>query len=63
MDNPLTGRLVAAARALTGVSQEELAKASGLAVETVRLMESNGAAWISDHPSQVLGEALRNSGS
>jgi transcriptional regulator with XRE-family HTH domain len=62
MEYPLTGRLVAAARALTGISQEELANASGLEVEKVRLMESNGAAWIPDQPSQALSHALEKFG-
>lgn len=62
MDDPLTGRLVAAARALTGISLEELANASGLEVENVRLMESNGGAWIPDHPSQALSHALEKFG-
>lgn len=62
MEHPLTGRLVAAARALMGISQEELANAAGLDVENVRLMESNGAAWIPDHPSQALCRALEKFG-
>jgi len=55
---PLTGRLVAAARALTAVSQSELATASGISPETLRLLESSGAAWIADDESQALRRAL-----
>jgi transcriptional regulator with XRE-family HTH domain len=58
----LTGRLVAAARALTGVSQSELAAASGIPPETVRLLESSGAAWIPDDESRALGRALETFG-
>ena len=58
----LTGRLVAAARALTGIGQNELATASGIPLETLNLLESNGAAWISDHESQALGRALETFG-
>jgi transcriptional regulator with XRE-family HTH domain len=58
----LTGRLVAAARALTGVSQRDLATASGISLETLRHLESSGAAWIADNESQVLGRALETFG-
>jgi transcriptional regulator with XRE-family HTH domain len=58
----LTGRLVAAARALTGVSQSDLATASGVSLETLRHLESSGAAWIPDDESQVLGRALETFG-
>lgn len=42
----ITGRVVAAARALTGISQAELAAAAGLSVETLRLIESSGSARV-----------------
>jgi hypothetical protein len=58
----LTGRLVAAGRALTGVSLSELATASGLPLEMLRLLESSGAAWIPDEDSQALGRALESFG-
>ena len=54
----LTGRLVAAARALVGVSQDQLATASGIPPEMLRHLESSGAAWIPADESQVLGRAL-----
>jgi transcriptional regulator with XRE-family HTH domain len=41
-----TGRLIAAARALTGVSQADFAAAAGLSLETLRLVETNGSAPI-----------------
>ena len=45
--NRLTGRLIAAGRALTGISQSELASAAGVSVEMLHHLESSGAAWIS----------------
>jgi len=58
----LTGRLVAAGRALTGVSQSDLATAAGIPLEMLRLLESSGAAWIPDSESQALGRALETFG-
>lgn len=40
----VTGRLIAAARALTGISAKDLASASGVAIETLREMEASGSA-------------------
>lgn len=54
----LTERLVAAGRALTGVSQSELATAAGVPVETLALLEAGGAAWIPENEAQALGRAL-----
>ena len=54
----LTGRLVAAGRALTGVSQSELASAAGLPLEVFRVLESSGAAWIPPDKSGPLVQAL-----
>lgn len=42
----VTGRLVAAARSLTGVSREKFAGAAGLTVESLDAIESNGSAWL-----------------
>lgn len=42
----ISGRLIAAARALAGVSQGEFAAAAGLPVEAVRFMETGGSAWV-----------------
>lgn len=41
---PITGRLIAAARALTGISHARLAEASGLSVPTLIEMEAGGSA-------------------
>jgi hypothetical protein len=42
-----SGRLIAAARGLTGISQAEFAAAAGLPVEELCLMEAGGSAWLS----------------
>jgi hypothetical protein len=42
----ISGRLIAAARALTGIDRANFAAAAGLPVETLRLMEEAGSAWI-----------------
>lgn len=42
----MTGRLVAAARGLTGIGREDFAKAAGIPTETLVLMEANGSAWL-----------------
>ena len=44
-DSPLiTGRLIAAARALAGISQSDLADASGISVSTLAHLEASGSA-------------------
>ena len=60
--NGLTGRLLAAARALTGVGQSDLATASGIALERLRLLEASGAAWLPDRDAQALAHALETFG-
>ena len=43
-DGPLmTGRLIAAARALAGISQSDLANASGISVLTLTYLEASGS--------------------
>jgi hypothetical protein len=42
----IRGRLIAAARALTGISRADLAGASGVPVETLDRMEASGSAWL-----------------
>ena len=58
----LTGRLVAAGRALTGVSQSDLANAAGISLDMLQVLESSGAAWIPDDPAQTLNRALETFG-
>jgi len=55
----ISGRLVAAARALTGVSQEDFAAAANLPVETLRFLEAGGSAWISSEQDvEAVGRAF-----
>jgi len=42
----MTGRLIAAARALTGISLDDFATAAGLPSEALQRMEANGSAWL-----------------
>jgi hypothetical protein len=58
----LTGRMVAAGRALTGISQSELATAARIPLEMLRLIEASGAAWIADDESLALDQALQTFG-
>jgi hypothetical protein len=54
----LTGRLIAAGRALTGVGQKDLAATAGIPLETLRHLEASGSAWIPSDDSRALGQAL-----
>lgn len=59
----ITGRLVAAARALTGISQADFAEAAGISVETLNLMEANGSAWLhSESEAEAVSRALEHFG-
>jgi len=40
----MTGRLVAAARALIGISRDDFARAAGVSAETITLAEAKGSA-------------------
>jgi transcriptional regulator with XRE-family HTH domain len=42
----VSGRLIAAARALAGVSRADFAATCGLAVDTLSRLEAGGSAWI-----------------
>ena len=42
----ITGRLIAAGRALVEVGREDFAKAAGLSVDTLALLEAGGSAWV-----------------
>jgi len=59
----ITGRVVAAARAMTGISQEDFAAAAGLPVEALRLIEASGSAWLSsDRDAEAVSRALAHYG-
>jgi transcriptional regulator with XRE-family HTH domain len=52
----MTGRLIAAARTLTGINPAELAKAAGIAPATLAQMEAGGSAIVE---AAVAADAVR----
>jgi hypothetical protein len=58
----LTGRLVAAARVLAGVSRDNFAKAAGITTERLQTVESKGGAWINEDDVPGLSQALERFG-
>jgi transcriptional regulator with XRE-family HTH domain len=59
----MSGRLIAAARALTGISQVDFAEASGLSVDALLLMEASGSAWLhSEHDIEAVSRGLDHFG-
>lgn len=63
-NNPfITGRLIAAARMLTGISQADLASASGVPLSTVVRTEAGGGAPLqSNSDAETLSRALEEFG-
>lgn len=61
--NRITGRLIAAARALTGIGQSDFAAAAGLSVETLRRIEESGSACVqSRRDAEALARGLEHFG-
>ncbi len=58
----LTGRLVAAARVLAGISRDDFAKAAGITTERLLTVEAKGSAWINDDDAPRLNQALNRYG-
>ena len=59
----MSGRLIAAARALTGISQADFAAAAGLPVETLRLIEASGSARLnSERDVEAVNRAMDHFG-
>jgi transcriptional regulator with XRE-family HTH domain len=59
----LTGRLIAAARALVGVSQTDFAAAAGVSVKALQSIERGGSAWIdSDKDVAAMNRGLEQFG-
>lgn len=59
MDTKMTGRLIAAARALVGVPQPDFAAAAGLSLAELQHIEASGSAWLSNTAEVVaVGRAL-----
>jgi hypothetical protein len=62
IEQKLTGRLLAAGRALAGISHAELATASRTPLDTVLLLEASGSAWVPDTHAEALLTALETFG-
>ena len=59
----LSGRLIAAARALAGVGQADFAAAAGIPVDTLRGIEAGGSAWVrSRRDAEALNRGLEHFG-
>jgi transcriptional regulator with XRE-family HTH domain len=54
----MTGRLLAAGRALAGVSRSDLAAAAGLSLELYEQFEARGSAWLPSAEAAALIRAL-----
>lgn len=63
MTGEISGRLIAAARALTGVSQADFAHAAGLPLERIGFLEAAGSAFLkSDRDIEAVSRALEHFG-
>lgn len=58
----ITGRLIAAARALTGISQADFASAAGLPVERLCFIEGSGSAVLSEPEAVAARRGLEHYG-
>jgi hypothetical protein len=59
----ISGRVIAAARALAGISQADFAAAAGLPVERLQTMEAKGSAWLrSASDAEAMRRALEHFG-
>jgi hypothetical protein len=59
----ISGRLIAAARGLTGISPAEFAAAAGLPVEALSLLEASGSAWLpSERDVEAVSRGLQHYG-
>jgi transcriptional regulator with XRE-family HTH domain len=59
----ISGRLIAAGRALVGVSQADFATACGLDVDTLCRLEAGGSAWVnSDAEVEAVARGMNHFG-
>lgn len=59
----VTGRLIAAARRLMGISREDFAGVAGIPVERIALMEASGSAWLnSESDAEAVTRAFERFG-
>lgn len=62
-DIRITGRLVAAARALAGIGQKDFAAAAGIPVDRLCRIECSGSAWVRPaEDAEALHRGLRHFG-
>lgn len=61
-EQQLTGRVLAAGRALAGIPVEDLAATSGMPLDNVQFLLSNGAAWVAAEDARPLISALETFG-
>jgi transcriptional regulator with XRE-family HTH domain len=61
-ENRITGRQIAAARALTGVSRADLAARAGVSLDTLRRMEASGSAFPAGDTREAVRHALEDFG-
>lgn len=62
-ENQITGRQIAAARALAGVSRADLAARAGVSLDTLRRMEASGSAFpAADDTREAVRRALEEFG-
>jgi hypothetical protein len=59
----MSGRVIAAARTLAGISQADFAAAAGLPLERLRGMEASGSAWLrTDRDVEAVRRGLEHFG-
>jgi len=62
-DIRITGRIVAAGRALAGIGQEDFARVAGLPVRRMEVLEASGSAWLpSEEDVQAVMRAFEHFG-
>jgi len=63
MSGEISGRLIAAARALTGIGQADFAHAAGISLEALSIMEAGGSALLrSDQDTEAVNRAFAHFG-
>ena len=62
MKDRLSGRVLAAARVLVGISRADLARAAGLDADQIRLLEAGGSALVPPADAERLQPALEDFG-
>jgi hypothetical protein len=59
----ISGRIVAAARALAGISREDFAVAARISVDAIALIEASGSAWLrSENDAEAVSRAFEKFG-